>query len=106
MGVAAVLDPPVRVIFIYSLLTKEEFMQIIHVLPQYWKETVKHFAGNSNNLYIQDHHLIKCNTIYSLGKLNSRELFHIYLLLKYEKATCHVWYPANCPRGKLRPGWG
>ena len=38
-----------------------QYRQIIHALPQHWKETIKQFAGNLNNLYIQDHHLIKCN---------------------------------------------
>ena len=61
------------------------YRQIIHVLPLHWKETMKHFAGNFN-LYMQ-HHLIKCNTIYNLEKLNSRELYHLQLLLKYDKTT-------------------
>ena len=43
-----------------------QYRQIIHALPQHWKEIIKQFAGNLNNLYIQDHHLIKCNTIYNL----------------------------------------
>ena len=49
-----------------------QYRQIIHALPQHWKETIKQFAGNLNNLYIQNHHLIKCNTIYNLEKLNSK----------------------------------
>ena len=46
----------------------------MQALPQHCKETIKHFDGNLSNIYIQDHHLIKCNTIYSLEKLNKREL--------------------------------
>ena len=34
-----------------------QYWQIIHALPQHWKEIVKQFSGNFNNLYIQDHHL-------------------------------------------------
>ena len=49
-----------------------EYMQIIHALPQHWKESINNFARNLNNLYIQDHHLIKCNMIYSLEKLNTK----------------------------------
>ena len=64
-----------------------QYRQIIPALPQHWKETKKHFAGNLNNLYIQDHHLIKCNTIYNLEKRNSGELYHMQLLLKYNKPT-------------------
>ena len=65
-----------------------QYRQIIHALPQHWKETIKQFAGNLNNLYIQDHHLIKCNAIYNLEKLDSRELYHMQLLLKY----CYFYY--------------
>ena len=48
-----------------------QYRQIIHALPQHWKETIKQFAGNLNNFYIKDHHLIKCNTIFNLEKLNT-----------------------------------
>ena len=61
-----------------------QYRQIIHALPQHWKETIKRFAGNLNNLYIQDHHLIKCNMISNLEKLNSKELYHMQLCLKYK----------------------
>ena len=67
-----------------------QYRQIIHALPQHWKETIKQFAGNLNNLYIQDHHLIKCNMISNLEKLNSKELYHMQLCLKYDKPTCKV----------------
>ena len=79
--------------------------QIIHTLPQHWKETTKQFAGNLNNLYIQDHYLIKCNTIYNLEKLNkglyhgtrnfSKELYQMQLLLKYDKPTCQSYHEKN-----------
>ena len=67
----------------------------MHVLPQHEKETIKHFAENLNKLYIQDHHLSKCNTIYSLEKLSSRELYQMQLLLKYENSTCHDYQEKN-----------
>ena len=72
-----------------------QYRQIIHALPQHWKETIKQFAGNLNNLYIQDHHLIKCNTIYNLEKLNSKELYHMQLCLKYDKPTCQSYHEKN-----------
>ena len=49
-----------------------QYLQIIHALPQHWKESINNFAGNLNNLYIQDQHLIRCDTIYSLEKLNTK----------------------------------
>ena len=39
-----------------------QYQQIIHALPQHWKETIKQFAGNLNNLYIQDHRLTRSIT--------------------------------------------
>ena len=65
-----------------------QYLQIIHVLPQHWKESINNFARNLNNLYIQDHHLIKRNTIYSLEKRNTKELYHMQLFFKYVKPTC------------------
>ena len=60
-----------------------QYMQIVHALPQHWKESTNHFAGHLNNLYIQDHHLIKCNIIYSLEKLNTKELYHMQFYYYY-----------------------
>ena len=56
---------------------------------------MKQSAGNLNNLYIQDHHLIKCITIYNLEKLNSEELYYMWLLLKYDKPTCQGYHKKN-----------
>ena len=64
----------------------------MHALPQHWKENIKQFARNLINLHIQDHHLIKCTTIQNLEKLNSRELYHMQLLLKYDKPTCQGYH--------------
>ena len=68
-----------------------QYRQIIHALPQHWKETIKQFARNLNNLYIQDHRLIKCNTIYNLEKLNSKEHYHLQLLLKYDEPVLSLF---------------
>ena len=53
-----------------------QYWKIIHALPQHWKETIKHLAGNLNNLHIQDYQLR--NTIYSLEKLNSSIICNCY----------------------------
>ena len=71
--------------FLFKNNMQFHYRQIIHSLPLHWKETIKLFAGNFN-LYIQ-HHLIKSNTVYNLEKLNSREVYHLQLLLKYDKTT-------------------
>ena len=72
-----------------------QYRQITHALPQYLKETIKQFTGNLNNLYIQDHHLIKCNTIYNLEKLSNKQLYYMQLYLKYEKPTCQSYHEKN-----------
>ena len=56
------------------------------------KKTIKYFAGNLNNLYFQYHHLIKCNTIYNLEQRDSRELYHMQLLLKHDKPACQDYH--------------
>ena len=56
---------------------------------------MKKFAGNLTNLYIQDHHLIECNTIYNLEKLTSKELYHMQLILKYDKPACPGYHKKN-----------
>ena len=69
-----------------------QYWKVIHVLPKHRKETVKHFAGNLNSLYIQDHHLINCDANYNLEKLSSRELYHLQYLLKYDKPNCEGYH--------------
>ena len=74
--------------------------QTKHAILQLWKDDIKNFTGNLNNLSIQDHHLIpslsisgtsvengllKCHRILNLKKHNSRELYKIQLSLIYEK---------------------
>ena len=44
---------------------------------------------------MQDHHLVKCSTIYNLEKLNIKELCHMQLLLKHDKTTCQSYHEKN-----------
>ena len=69
-----------------------QYQQFLHALSQHWKENIKHFAGNLSDLHKQNHYLIKCNTIYNLEKLNSRELYHMQLLSKYEKSASQDYH--------------
>ena len=72
-----------------------QYRQIIHALPQHWKETIKQLTGHLNKLYIKDHHLIKCNMVYNLEKLSSKQLYHMQLCLKYDKPTCQRNHEKN-----------
>ena len=63
----------------YGLANKLKFkwIQLIHSLPKPWIEQIFIDSGNSINLAIQDHHLIKKHQILCLHKLNSEELYNI-----------------------------
>ena len=63
-----------------------------HAIPQLWKDNIKNFARNLNNLSIQDHYLIKCNRILNLERLNSNELYEIQLPIIYEKPACQAYH--------------
>ena len=45
----------------YNLDEKYKFkwIQLIHAISKSWKESLAYDNGNSNNLFIQDHHLLK-----------------------------------------------
>ena len=46
--------------------------------PQKWKNTIKNNRISENLLFL-NHHLIKCNILLSLEKLNSKEFYLIQL---------------------------
>ena len=73
----------------YGLANKLKFkwIQIIHSLPKSWIEQIFIDSGNSINLTIQDHHLIKKHQILSLNKLDSKELYNIQLLANFLKPS-------------------
>ena len=48
--------------------------------------------GNSINLAIQDHHLIKIHQILYLNKLDSKELHNIQLLANFLKLTSQAYF--------------
>ena len=65
----------------FDLIEKEKFLivQITHALPISWKEILRNYTENINNLVFQDHHLIKKHQILSLNKLNSATLYEILI---------------------------
>ena len=66
-------------------------MQRIHPIPQKWKDTI---INNriSENLRFLNHHLIKCNILLSLEKLNSKELCWIQLTRDFCKPTSQIYF--------------
>ena len=55
------LKPWDNIRFEYNLDEKFKFkwIQLIHAIPKLWKDSLAFDNGNSNNLFIQDQHLLK-----------------------------------------------
>ena len=73
-----------------------QYLQIIHALPQHWKVTMKHFAKNLNNLYIQDHQLIKCTTASFLWMLSCTKFIEPTSILSFRKSCITCFKSKGC----------
>ena len=78
--------------YLLSQNMKFKWFQLIHALPRVWKESVSMHDGRLENLFIQDHHLIKKNQMICLTKLNSNELYKIQIIIKYKKPTSQSYF--------------
>ena len=78
----------------FDLIEKEKFVivQITHALPISWKEILRNYTKNINNLVFQDHHLIKKHQILSLNKLNSATLYEILIDANNIKPTSQTYF--------------
>ena len=65
-----------------------KWIQLIHSITQKWKDTINN-NRISENLFL-NHHLIKCNILLSLEKLNSKELYLIRLTRDFCKPTSQI----------------
>ena len=68
-----------------------KWMQLIHSIPQKWKNTINNNRISENLLFL-NHHLIKCNILLSLEKLNSKELYLIQLTRDFCKPTSQIYF--------------
>ena len=68
-----------------------KWMQLIHSIPQKWKNTINNNRISENLLFL-NHHLIKCNILLSLEKLNSKELYLIQLTCDFLKPTSQIYF--------------
>ena len=69
-----------------------QWMQLVDALKKPWKQSIREQNTNLNSGSIYGHHLIKKSQVYSLGKLNSKELFNILILGIYEKPTSQGYF--------------
>ena len=49
-------------------------MQLVNTIPSKWKNNFRLSDTNSQNLILLDHHLVKSTSLFSIEKLESREL--------------------------------
>ena len=69
-----------------------QWMQLVDTLEKPWKQSIKEQNTNLNSGSIYGNHLIKKSQVYSLGKLNSKELFNILILGNYKKPTSQGYF--------------
>ena len=67
------------------------WVQLIHSIPEKWKNTIKN-NRISVNLPFLKYHLIKSNILLSLENVNSKELYLIQLICDFCKPTLQVYF--------------
>ena len=75
-------------------------MQLIHSIPQKWKNTIKN-NRITENLLLLSHHLIKFYILLSLEKLNSKELYLIQITRDVCKPTSQIYFEKHFNDGVL-----
>ena len=69
-----------------------QWLQIIHSIPKQWKERIASFDGNLESLLIKDHNLIKKHQVYSITRLESKELYKLQIILRCKKPTSQSYF--------------
>ena len=77
----------------YNLIEARRFqwLQIIHSIPKQ-KERIASFDGNLESLLIKDHNLIKKHQVYSITRLDSKELYKLQIILRCKKPTSQSYF--------------
>ena len=68
-----------------------QWLQIIHSIPKQ-KERIASFDGNLESLLIKDHNLIKKHQVYSITRLDSKELYKLQIILRCKKPTSQSYF--------------
>ena len=66
-------------------------MQLIHSIPQKWKNIIKNNRISENLLFLNNH-LIKYNILLNLEKLNSKKLYLIQPTRDFCKPTSKIYF--------------
>ena len=67
-------------------------MQLVDALETSWKKSIREQNTNLNSRCLYDHYLIKKTQAYSFGKLNSKELYNIFILGNCKKPTSQGYF--------------
>ena len=62
-------------------------MQLLHTIPQSWKEDISNVRENIHNMVIHDHHIIGKHHIYFLNRLSSKENYRNSVVDQKEEQT-------------------
>ena len=77
-----------------------QWMQLVDAFETSWKQSIREQNTNLNSLSLYDHHLKK-KQVYSLGKLNSKELCNTLILGNYKKPTSQGYFEPQLLIGKI-----
>ena len=71
---------------------KFQWIQLIHAIPNNWKNIMVNGKGDSFNLAIENHHLIKKNLISCIEKLENKELYFMQILSQYTTPSSQIYF--------------
>ena len=69
-----------------------KWMQLVNDISSNWKNNLKHSDTYSKNLILLDHHLVKSNPLFSIEKLESRELYCIINSSRNNKPKSPIYF--------------
>ena len=78
-------------------------MRIIQVIPSSWKKDFNNRIENINNFIIQNHHLVKSQQNCCVSRLNSKEIYDIFMQKNVPIPSFHQYYHNLCRDVDL--GW-
>ena len=79
-----------------------QWLQIINAIPRKWKELLrKNTSSNVNNLFLQNHHIIKNFRTLTLEKLSSKELYSTLISKNKSTPTSQIYFTKLFQNEKL-----
>ena len=67
-------------------------MQLVHAIPNNWKNNLKHSDTYLQNLILLDHHLVKSKSLFNIEKFGSRELYCFINSSRNNKPTLQIYF--------------